>query len=169
MSFLFWGVFLKIAPTTAFRDIPGERCGAAPSGVAHIPRGLHLSKKEKKEKKEKKKNCTYSSLRRWQNIIDACRKYQPLRLKRSRAQRFASQNSRVRDALAAAAPLEDAVAGVRRARRARPGPPVAAVRRGAGARAADAGLSAWPWLDVVPLRILWGRLCTKKSASVLTH
>ena len=56
------------------------------------------------------------------------------------------------DALAAAAPLEDAIAGVRRARRTRPGPRVAAVRSGAGARAADAGLSSGPWLDVVPLK-----------------
>ena len=53
------------------------------------------------------------------------------------------------DALVAAAPLEDAVAGVRRARRARPVQPVAPVSRPPVTRA---GLSAWPWLDVVPLK-----------------
>ena len=39
---------------TAFRDIPGERCGAAPSGVAHIPRGLHLLKKKTRKSPSRK-------------------------------------------------------------------------------------------------------------------
>ena len=68
------------------------------------------------------------------------------------------------DALAAAAPLEDAVAGVRRARRARPGPPVAAVRRPPVTRAADAGLSARLWLDVVPLKNNKAKFCQKLLA-----
>ena len=68
------------------------------------------------------------------------------------------------DALAAAASLEDAVAGVRRARRARPGPPVAAVRRPPVTRAADAGLSARLWLDVVPLKNNKAKFCQKLLA-----